>query len=394
MRKFLIGAAPVALLLGSPALADDWAVDFNPAPRLMNAESGNYIKFRGRVYFDIADVDWDSPFSSAPSDGEEWRTARLGLQAKWDNWYAVAEFDFSGDDVGAKDVYIRYSLPEGNIRFGNFKTPNSMEEQTSSRYITYMERGMFTDMFGLDRRIGVAYAWNNDDFAVSAGVFGGRMDNNFAFRERDDTSVVAARVSWSDELAEDSIVHLGASVRHLDYGGDGTRLRVRPNAHLSNRFAAADFRAGSAMGEAESSNLFAAEAAMTRGPWHAHVELARMSLEGPAGDPAFTGGFVDVGYFITGETRPYKQSGGSFSRAEPARPLSQGGPGAWQIAGRYDRMDMSDGGLGTMESWTVGLNWHIEEHLRVLSNYVDAQHDGPGYTEDASIFQMRVQYDF
>ncbi len=397
MKQQLIraGVSGIAMIAAAGAAsAEDWTFEMDPGPQWSDPNSDNYFKLRGRAYFDVADIDWASPFSAAPSDGEEWRTARLGIEGRVGPVKYVAEFDFSGDDVDPKDVHITWSLPEGSIRFGNFKTMNSLEEQTSSRYITFMERGMATDLFALDRRIGVAYYWNNENFTASAGIFGGRMDDNFAFREADDSSVIAGRVSWSDRDEAGNLFHVGGSFRHLDYDTAGTRVRVRPNAHLSNRFRAADYRAGSAMGTANSSNLFQAEAAMISGPFHAHAELARMSLDGPAGDSAFTSGFVNAGWFITGESRAYKSSSGTFARTSPDNPVSAGGTGAWEVAARYDHADMGDAGLGNYSTWTLGVNWHPEKHVRILANIVDGEHDGPGYVETGDAVQMRVQVDF
>jgi phosphate-selective porin OprO/OprP len=397
MRTPLYTLATAALLASTaavPAVAEGWEFDMNPGPRLDDPNSSNYFKLRGRAYFDYGDIDWMSPLSAAPTDDTEWRTARLGIETRIGRVKYVAEFDFSGDDVDTKDFSATVSLPEGSLRIGHAKTMNSMEEQTSSRYISFMERGLATDLFGIDRRLGVAYYWNNDSFTASAGIYGAPLDDNFAFREVNDTSALAARVTWSNRPDDNTVYHLGGSVRHMDYGGAGTRLRVRPNAHLSNRFAAADYRTGSVMGEAESSFFLGLEAAAISGPFHVHGEFARLSLDGPSGDPAFNSGFVNTGYFLTGETRRYKSSGGSFDRTSPAAPISEGGMGAFEIAARYDFADMGDAGLGTISTWTLGANWYLEKHLRVMANWVNGEHDGPGYVEEGDAFQLRIQADF
>jgi phosphate-selective porin OprO/OprP len=397
MRIALSAVATAALLASvttMPVLADGWSFDMNPGPRWDDPNSSNYFKLRGRAYFDYADIDWMSPLSGAPSDDTEWRTARLGIEGRFGIVKYVAEFDFSGDDVVTKDISATISLPEGSLRIGQGKTVTSMEELTSSRYVTFMERGLATDLFGLDRRMGVAYYWNNGSVTASAGIYGAPLDNNFAFREANDSSAVAARVTWSTRPDDETVYHLGGSVRGLDYGGAGTRLRVRPNAHLSNRFAAADFRAGSVMGEAESSFYTGLEAAVISGPLHVHGELARLSLDGPSGDPTFNSGFINAGYFLTGETRRYKSSSGTFDRTSPASPVSEGGMGAVEVATRYDFADMGDAGLGTISTWTVGVNWYVEKHLRVMANWVNGEHDGPGYVEEGDAIQFRVQADF
>jgi len=390
----LLGMAALALSTPASAFADDWAFSMSPGPRWDAADSGNYFKFRGRAYFDVASIDWNSPLSAEPTESEEWRTARLGIETSFNGTKLVAEFDFAGDDVDAKDVHLTFSLGEGSVRVGQFKTMNSMEELTSSRYTSFMERGMATDLFGLDRRLGVAYYWNNDSVTASAGIFGAPLDDNFAFREANDSSAIAARLTWSNQEEGGPLYHLGASVRRTDHGDAGTRLRVRPNAHLSSRFAPADYRAGRPLGEADSSMFVGFEAAVIRGATHVHGELARVSLDGPAGDPAFLSGFVSIGHFITGETRRYKQSSGTFNRTSPEAPVTEGGYGAFEIAARIDYADMGDAGLGTLQTTTLGVNWYLHSNFRVMFNLVDGEHDGPGFVEEGDAAQFRFQIDF
>ncbi|MHC5879762.1 porin, partial [Streptococcus pyogenes] len=46
-------------------------------------------------------------------------------------------------------------------------------------------------------------------------------------------------------------------------------------------------------------------------------------------DPSFTGGYVELGYYLTGETRGY--SGGRWARTKVLRPVGAGGWGAFQV---------------------------------------------------------------
>jgi phosphate-selective porin OprO/OprP len=58
------------------------------------------------------------------------------------------------------------------------------------------------------------------------------------------------------------------------------------------------------------------------------------------GNPSFWGGYFEVGYFLTGETRAYK--GGKWDRTKVLKPFNDGGWGAFQINGRVDYVDLSD----------------------------------------------------
>ena len=63
----------------------------------------------------------------------------------------------------------------------------------------------------------------------------------------------------------------------------------------------------------------------------------------PNGNPSFWGGYAEAGYYLTGETRGYKN--GTWDRTKVLRPFSKGGWGALQINGRVDYLDLADSGL-------------------------------------------------
>jgi phosphate-selective porin OprO/OprP len=49
--------------------------------------------------------------------------------------------------------------------------------------------------------------------------------------------------------------------------------------------------------------------------------------------------------------------------------VSKGGPGAWEVAVRYQTLDNTDAPLGGKGSEAeVGLNWRLEDWLRLMVN--------------------------
>jgi phosphate-selective porin OprO and OprP len=102
------------------------------------------------------------------------------------------------------------------------------------------------------------------------------------------------------------------------------------------------------------------------------------------GDPVFSGGYIELSYFLTGENRTYdKRLGrlGSTYIASPYTPfwavrgedgrLSYG-TGAWEIAARYSRLDLNSGGLrgGKEDGVTLGLNWYLNTNLKLQFDYL------------------------
>lgn len=101
----------------------------------------------------------------------------------------------------------------------------------------------------------------------------------------------------------------------------------------------------------------------------------------PAPDLSFSGYYAEVGYFLTGEQRPYSTAKGAWTTVRPANPfsLSGSGWGAFEIAGRYSFADLnsgtpSQGGVfgGKQSIYQIGLNWYPVTNVRFLLNYLIA----------------------
>ncbi|MHA6287528.1 OprO/OprP family phosphate-selective porin [Maricaulis sp. CAU 1757] len=376
----------------APAHAEGW--EFDGVPSWSNSD-GDSFTFRGRIFLDAAEIDFEEAGVTTTFSDTEIRTARLGVTGSLSDVDYTAEFDLIDEEITAKDVHLTFDAGAFDIRVGHFKTPNSLEEETSSRYITFMERGQATDLFGLDRRVGAMVSGGGENYTLSAGVFGGTLDDLSESFEIDDSSAVAARATWAPIHGDELSVHLGGSARYMDYGDAGTRVRVRPNTHITPRIVTADFRPGRPLGEAESSLLLGVEAAVVAGPFHAQSEIMTMELDGPLGEPLINSGYVSLGYFITGETRSYSASSGKFGRTRPASPVSEGGLGAVELAVRYDRSDLEQAREGVLTTLTLGVNWYLEDKLRIMANYVDGERSIVGAPNtDVSGAQVRVQWDF
>ena len=75
------------------------------------------------------------------SNGIEVRRGRLGFKPVWGDWSAQFDIDFTGIEAEVKDMWIGYGgFKNMMITLGNHKGQFSVEEVTSSRYITFIER--------------------------------------------------------------------------------------------------------------------------------------------------------------------------------------------------------------------------------------------------------------
>jgi phosphate-selective porin OprO and OprP len=347
---------------------DPIIVKWEPAPSISSPDGRFEMNLRGRLFIDGGWI--NDANDNENTQATEFRAARLGIEGKaWSDVKYKFEADFAGNEVVVKDAYLQFKGPMA-FTFGQFKTPNSLEEQTSSRYITFMERASFTDAFGLARMIGFGVGTKGDDYTFKAGVFRGSNSTS----NEDEGLVFAGRATYGPKL-DDIQLHFGASFRYRDQGADqrDLRYRQRPHQHLAaNRYVAT-------ARIADSDTFYGAEAAVVMGPISLQGEWAfqNASLSNPAvgqSNPTFSGGYIEASYMLTGESRAYSAAKGSFQRIRVNNPVYAGGSGAFQVAARFDRIDLSDQGIfgGEQNTVIIGANWWLNRHTRFMINYSHA----------------------
>jgi phosphate-selective porin OprO/OprP len=345
-------------------------------------------------------------------NGTEVRRARLfasGLISS--NIEFKVNWDFAdGDETALKDAYLEITgIPGvGNARVGHFNEPFCLDELTSSKYISFLERAS-VNVFAPGRNSGVMLhdSFIGDRFVWQAGAF--RTTDDAGLGEGDDGVSFGARVAGlvMGGVKDDNRVHIGVSVNSLAPECDEVRFRQRPEVHMSERFVDTDAIA------ADSVLRLGGEVGATFGPLHfsgeyiiANVTAAETEEETlergasrGAEDSSFSGFYAQAGYFLTGETRAYKE--GQWQRTKPARNLMEdGGLGAFEVVARYSSLDLNDKDAGVaggkMDDITLGLNWYMHGNARWMINYVistvsdgDAEEIGT-----ASALITRFQFDF
>ena len=399
--------------------SNDSGVEFKlgPAPTIRSKDGRFEFKVRGRLLTDYNYVQSDDEpqrqgGERIDTSSTEFRAARLGVEGRaWKDVKYKLEADFADNDVDLKDAHIDYVgdviKPVKYVRIGQYKTPNSLEEQTSSRFTTFMERAAFTDAFDLDRRIGLGLGFGGDDWTFDFGGFS--QNNDDADSGLNEGYAIASRGTYAfrDVIGND-LIHLGGSIRYRDLDNQSddneARYRQRPFFHDTNR----SIDTGT-INDADSDILGGIEAAYVNGPFSVQGEAAHtwLEIDGANNQNNLWGGYIDLSYFLTGEERAYK--GGKFNRVKVKDPVFDGGWGAWQLGTRLDFIDLNDdvgedGAQGGQQySLIAGLNWHLNNHTRLMLNYAYTRvFDGEdangnqieGDTNDIHGVGLRAQIDF
>lgn len=345
------------------------------------AQAQPTIEFGGRLHVDGALYDQDAVELGS---GTEIRRARLFAEgAIADGWDYKLEFDFNDGDVTPTDTYVQYNgLPLGKIKVGQFKMPFSLEEQTSSRFITFMERAMINE-FVPGRRIGVGYEVTQDGLTFGAALFGQQAGDSAV----DEGAGAAVRAAYAFEPRRGALVHLGIGAVHeepetTETGTDIIRIRARPESHVTGLRLVDTGE----ITDAQSRTSLGLEFAAVYGSLSAQAEYMKQSVETASGDFDFDGYYAYLSWFPGGESRPYK--GGKFDRVQAEN--------AWEFGARFSSMDLSDGVVagGEEDNITFGVNYYVNPYLHLMLNYIMVESEHGAVSDDPDILQARLSLDF
>lgn len=356
------------------------------------------VKLGGRIYQDWGwfSGDDDAITAFGYDSGTEYRTARFSAEATfWGHVKGKAEMDWASGSVVFKDVYMELMGLPFNITVGHFKEPFSLEELTSSRFVTFMERASINQAFVPSRNSGIQFSANLADkmiyMAVGAFKEVGDVPTNLVVNDGDDLWAITARLAASPVYNEEknTLVHIGIAFSSRNLGDNGViRYRARPETHMGNRLIDThNF-------DATNATLLGLEAAGVFGPFSIQGEYVSDSLDSPSyGDPVFSGYYIEGSFWLTGESRRYKRSAAAFDRPKVNNVfLVQEGFGALQLAARYSNLNLNDGDIegGEMKDFTIGLNWYPVDNARIMLNYINSDTDHG----NLSAFEIRFQYDW
>ena len=133
--------------VAAEAKPEDFRVYWKKGLRFDSADKRFKLQIGGRIMNDWAWVSEDNDIETTigrQANNTEFRRARLFVAGTiYENVKFKAQYDFGDGDADFKDMYIEFmNTPVGNVRAGHFKEPFSLEELTSSKNITFMERSL------------------------------------------------------------------------------------------------------------------------------------------------------------------------------------------------------------------------------------------------------------
>ncbi|MCK6460980.1 MAG: hypothetical protein L6Q95_13940 [Planctomycetes bacterium] len=398
-----------------PSLAKEVADYLAETPPVAPADNTFKAFWKDGLRFETADKAFTAHIGGRILyDGAYFGSDDYGSAQKQDSWY-MRQLWFQADgtlftnafyqvaiDFATGSPTLRWAMlglknlgPVGTFSAGLFKQPFSLAEMTSTRFLTFMERAgptqafvpsyqdgfMLSNNFLAEKRLLVAIS------AFKATTNGTATDNG--------GYGVAARFAafFLEEKDSNRILHVGLGYFFADTPSGTKQYRARPDIGTGVRFV----DTGSITAEDEAAYCF--ELLFTWQRLHVQAEYYWVDVNGGT-DPSFTGFYVEVGYFLRGGRVSYSREKKALDRPNIEDRFHAGGSGAgaWQIAVRYDSVDLSDSGVtgGLQEAITLGVNWYWNPNMRVMLNvvWVDVSEGGAFGEGSLTVFGTRLQVDF
>jgi phosphate-selective porin OprO/OprP len=331
--------------------------------------------------------------------------------------YDIGELKLQIDFANTRDIkdnWIRFTkIPFiGHITFGHMKEPFSIEELTSTKVISFMERALPVEAFTPGRNIGIRRQTTTSDqkmtwaagFFLNTGSYGDVGDTKNQLSDATGYNLTAriTRLPWYDEYGR-KLLHLGLSYTHQIRDSLETdkpaQIRTRPESRLTD-----DRLVDTGEYLTDGRDIINPEFAIVSGPLSLQGEYFNVfdnSIQ--TGDLTFWGFYVYSSYFLTGEHRKYSTGSGTFTQIEPKHrfQIRSGGWGALELAFRISYVDLNSKTIhgGKEANASAGLNWYLNEKTRFMFNYIHAKVKDRETTpsiEDgrANILQVRFQIGF
>ena len=366
-----------------------------------------------------------SNLPAALNDGAGLRRARLGVEGTFfKNTDYKFEYDFTrGNGLnagGITDAFIRQNFSKPfSVKVGAFKEPFSLEEATSNRYTTFIERNMAVNTF-VDNlntyKVGVGANYSADRWLVASsfqtegvGGYSNAYGSNNKFDAVSSGSAIGANggvnrnggggdTSWEANTRVGGTPWFESKTKFLHVGASGSYIRLNNNYNASSGvvnggviFAngiggnvdrsailnTGNLTATNSATSAQANYLtrFGGESALVYGPFSAQAEYIQTDVTGRGykQGESLNGYYGYATYFLTGESRNYNAKTASWGRIKPNKNFDlKGGLGAWELAVGYDYLNLNSGVIagGRADTIKTGVNWYPNSHTRIMANYV------------------------
>ncbi|HEY6349856.1 MAG TPA: porin [Candidatus Angelobacter sp.] len=367
----------------------------------------------------------------APADSFLIRRARFGFQGSYGKYYdfGILIDGAATNGISLRDLYVTIKpKSEFQVTVGQFKEPFAQELTTAVTNIDFVERSMASLLYP-----SAATAYRSPGAQVRGDIDGGVMQYWFgAFNGKgiltnnttNEPEFIGRLRFYPWKKHKDSLFQgfaFGASVGH------GRTRGLSNEQSLATTLPDASFAlipAFTINGPVERWN---AEGTWTHGPWALRAEYDQLrQFRRNVGSEDFGGigfvtlpaivskaGYAQATYMLTGETRP--ENGTPKVKHPVLGPESGAGHGwgAWELAFRYDKLQVKEPGValpsqftpegvptfeGHTDGFTTGVNWYLNYWVKYQANFAVDRLPQPSTTgalpQNYFVVLQRLQFRF
>ncbi|MFM2440905.1 MAG: hypothetical protein RLZZ349_632, partial [Pseudomonadota bacterium] len=316
---------------------------------------------------------------------------------------------------GIVDAYIDARFqPSFKVRAGKFKPFVGLERLQSGSDIKFIERSYVSNNILPNRDLGAAIHGDvlEGKLNYSVGIYNGVVDGGDITTVQDSNvdKEYAARLFATPFKDSDSILAglgFGLAATHGNFKGSNTAtgLPSYKTAGQQSSFFAYTTAAGSPPGAGTvyangGRNRISPQAYYYYGPLGVITEYARVSQDitnGTISDKLSNDAWhISASYFLTGEDA-------SFKGVKPKQVFNTdgGGWGAWELLARYQENNIDNKAFqtsssastgyadprinaGSAKSWATGVNWYLNQNVKVVLNYEQTSFKGGGSSTSGS----------
>ncbi len=345
-----------------------------------------------KLWFDIRAQADAAVFFGAPEyadpigNGAQIRRARFAVKGQIDEkWYGEFDMDLANGLAELKDAIVRYTgVPNLDLQVGNFKENFSIQRNTTSRYLQFMERPMVCSALTPSRHIGINAKYAKNWLWFSTGLFSQVIAGQEEWTNVADNNKDFGRNSgyaWTTKLVvrplyklDNASLHIGAAYSYRTATTDmatGEWGTYRASARNSTSINRKKYLDTNNLPGFDHNNLWTVELA---GHWGGlRYEAAyigdNVHFKPDAADPEtknFNGWYAQAGYLLFGGKQRYDSNGGKYTKVERAHDW-----GDVELCARYETCNLNFGNVfgGASEAYTLGLNYWVNENVKMQLNY-------------------------
>lgn len=365
----------------------------------------NRVQFDGAHYFGLQNGMMGDGGRPVMKGGVMMRRIRMGVKAQvTKNWFGEIDLNFSDGVFEIEDAYLgfrhwgrRTGLPTLELKLGNMKEDFSMEETTTSRYTTFMERPMVVSAFAPGRHVGFQARWQPWTWLrASAGVSWQVVDNagtranveEFNKAGRGMGANFTGKIVWMPWAAAEFYgMHIGYNFsfrnsRKTDDDPDGGR--GYEGNYFSSRNATSVNRIKFISTEYYGVKHDLVHGFELGGYWNGFRLNGEFILNRSVMNPSspnltvraraknFYGYYVQASYLLFGGRQRYDIMQSEFTQPTRGRKW-----GDIELMVRFDYLTLNSGDIygGSGQNIGAGIVYHINENVKAMLNYQYSMND-------------------